>query len=120
MHHSHPSYHHATNGQEAERRLRKSGDHCYLIRFSERCHCYVLTVYKKKPHDILKHFQIYFSHSMSKSSYKLLGKTRDFGDLASMLHYYENNRIDFALENIGRPVTEQEYYMKKDNYYSIS
>ncbi len=55
----HKGYHRRINEEMAEERLKLSGRHCYLTRYSEKQKCYFLSVYEpKKPKATLKHFEI--------------------------------------------------------------
>ena len=102
----HTSYHQSIPGDEAERRLRQFHAHCYLTRFSDRSDCYVLLVYMQQtPIDVMKHFKIIIKDG------KVLidGKDEEFDDISQLLAYYENNRIDPALESIGRNCVEDDY-----------
>ena len=103
----HTSYHQSIPGDEAERRLREFNVHCYLTRFSDGEDCYVLSVYMQQtPTDVMEHFKI-----IIKDDGKVLidGKDEEFDDISQLLAYYENNRIDPALETIGRNCVEDDY-----------
>ena len=108
----HNSYHQAITGKEAEKRLKKCGSHCYLTRYSENRKRYMLTVYQKKPTYVMKHFEIFFEHLEAHKVYKIDGKDQEFDGIGAMLHHYENSRIDPALKNIGRSVSENDYTSK--------
>ena len=101
----HISDHRSINGQEAERRLKACGDHCYLIRYSEIRKSYFLTVYQKYPIPITKHFKV----EAKKGRVKIHGKTKEFDTIGDLLQEYENNLIDPSFHTIGRPVTEEEW-----------
>ncbi len=105
----HPCYHHAITGKEAEKKMKNSGDHCYLTRYSEIKKCYVLSVYQKKPNRVMKHFEISVTEFEGQKQYKIDGKTRVFNGIKELLTYYENNSIDPALKNIGVGIEEEQY-----------
>ena len=105
----HHSFHLAITAQEAEKRLRKCGNHCYLTRYSEIRQCYMLSVYQKAA---MKHYEITFKHFSHHKEYLIKGKTLVFGGLENMLAYYENNAMDSSLNNIGKPVTIDDYMTK--------
>ena len=103
----HTSYHQSIPGDEAERRLKQFGRHCYLTRFSEHHDCYVLSVYQnQKPKDVVSNFKI-----IIKDDGKNLidGKDEEFNDIGQLLAHYENHRIDPALKTIGRNCVEEDY-----------
>ncbi len=103
----HSSYHQSIPTEEAERRLKLFGTHCYLTRYNENSQCYVLSVYKKQtPDDTIKHFKIEIKEN---GKYKIDGKDEEFNDIGELLTEYEQNRIDQALKNIGRNCTEEHY-----------
>ena len=104
----HQSYHLTITSNEAERRLKKSGNHCYLTRYSEGNKCYILSVYQKRPYQ-MKHYRLVFNQQGRIKTYHIDGKEKDFNSLDNMLNYYENHPIDHGLMNIGRQVTKEEW-----------
>ncbi len=107
----HPSYHEQITGKEAEKRLQRCTEHGYLTRYSKINQYYVLSVCRKTVSGAtLKHFRIVFKNNGHCKEYQIGEKTeKTFQSLLEMLNYYEKNRIDPALNNIGQPVTEDEY-----------
>ena len=93
------SYQGAMTGEEAEKQLKMSGIHCYLVRYSEKRKSYILSVYKEKPYT-MKHFKIIVNDDI----YKIEGKSMEFNGIEALRTYYENNRIDPALSNIGKRI----------------
>ena len=109
----HPSYHGAISGEEAEKRLKICCTHGYLTRYSENSQCYVLSVYQEFPHEeVVKHFPITFTSNGGQKMYKISSDEEPKG-LQAMLTYYECNRIDPALKNIGGCVSLQEYLRRQ-------
>lgn len=104
----HDGYHRSITGEEAERRLKAHGNHCYLTRYSEKNKCYMLSVYQKSPTPITKHFRISFKGSGDSKTIKIEGKTREFKGIRDLLREYESNPIDPAFMSIGRALTERE------------
>ena len=104
----HPSYHLTITSHEAEHWLRKSGNHCYLTRYSQGNKCYVLTVYQKEPYQ-MKHYPVRFNQQGQRKKYHIEGKEKEFDSLEDMLHHYENNPIDHGFMSIGRQVTKKEW-----------
>ena len=104
----HSSYHQSIPGDEAKRRLKKSGyPHCYLTRYSETDRQYKLTIYKKqRPSDIVKHFVIVIDNG---GRHKIDGKEEDFDSIQELLEHYEQNRIDPAFKTIGTNYSEALY-----------
>lgn len=107
----HKSYHQSISGVEARRRLRAWGVQCcYLTRYSERWKSYVLSVHQKqKPRSITKHFKIIIKNRR----HRIDGKEDEFGKIATLLEYYEQNRLDPAFETIGQAYSFQEFTRKK-------
>ena len=111
----HSSYHQSIPGDEAERRLRRFGGHCYLTRYSETRKCYVLSVFEnQKPYSVVRHFKII----KKDGKFNIYGKSTTFDDLQSMLTHYEQNRIDPALRSIGHEY-EESVYIKSLEFCSI-
>lgn len=82
------------------------GSHCYLTRYSEVKKCYVLSVNKK---GLVKHYRISFEHLEQRKLYKIEKAPQDFPSVDDMLTHYEKSRIDPAMENIGKCITETDY-----------
>lgn len=103
----HPSYHQAITGAEAEHRLKQRGGHCYLIRYSKKNRCYVLSVYKEQRslQPEIEHFEIIVGEN---GKHSIEGKVEAFDSIESLLEYYEQNRINPSLSSIGREYTYQE------------
>ena len=104
----HNGYHEAISGREAEGRLKKCGGHCYLTRYSRIKLCYVLSVYeqRRQTKSVLMHFQITIEGN---GELKIRGKGKTFPTIQSLLEYYQENRIDPNLKNIGRPYMKEDY-----------
>ena len=104
----HASYHQCITGEEAKRRLELCGGHCYLIRYSRKQECYVLSVYKHHEFQdpVIEHFQLVIDNA---TKHRIKGKAKTFTSIQSLLKYYEQNRIDPALRSIGRVYAESEY-----------
>ena len=115
----HSSYHGSIRGREAQYRLREFGTRCYLTRHSHANRSYRLSVYE--PETIrnhirhrIKHFKITVNKWPSiwglkwKDVYKIKGKEFDSAD--KMFCYFEKNRIDPVFQDIGKCVTEKEYF----------
>ena len=104
----HAAYHQAINGEEAERRLKKCGGHCYLTRYSNAQECYVLSVHEHQRHSkpTICHFKIVIEDN---GEHRIDGKVIVFQDIQSLLGHYEQERIDPALRSIGKAYTEAEY-----------
>ena len=103
----HSSNHNEITGEEAIFRLKHSGNpHCYLTRYSQSKNKYVLTVYKKdRPKDVEKHFPLIIENERR----KIEGKEKVFASLADLLHYYERERINPSLPNVGHNLILVEY-----------
>ena len=103
----HNPYQGQISKEEAERRLKKRGGHCYLTRYSENKTSYILSVYKEqrslKP--IIQHFKI----TIIKSSGKLHIEGTDiyFNKIQELLNYYEKNPITPALSSIGHAYSQE-------------
>ena len=57
----HESYHQEIKGEEATRRLKQHGGHCYLTRYSGDRECYILSVYEGQippSNPVIKHFKV--------------------------------------------------------------
>ena len=103
----HPSYHQVITRDEAERRLRQHGSHCYLIRYTESQLCYVLSVYQhQRPKDTIQHFKIIFRENGGK---EISGTGMTFSNIQSLLEHYEQNRLNYNFKNIGQAYSESEY-----------
>ena len=85
--------------KEAKERLRKKGGHCYLTRYSKSQDCYVLSVLKPQQSKQFWNFKIAITEKEEK---RIDGLTKKFGNITSLLEYYEHNRIDPGLRSIGR------------------
>lgn len=108
----HPSYHEAITGKEAEHVLRKESSHCYLTRYSIIQKSYVLSVHKKNSKkEIMMHFKIIIEDN---GQYLLEGKEHRFNNIGDLLKYYEENRVDPCLRNIGQGCKYQEYLQKSN------
>ena len=102
----HNSYHEEITGEEAEKRLRKKGGHCYLTRYNKASHYYILSVFKpQQPRDVVRHFKIVMDNGRK----RIDGLDKEFRDVASLLEHYEHWRIDPGLRSIGQACTEAEY-----------
>ncbi len=109
----HPSYHEEITGEEAEKRLQRCTNHGYLTRHSIKNQHYILSVCKENPAGfVFKHFPIIFNIEGCHKKYRIGQKGRVFNNLKEMLEFYENNRIDPALNKIGQCVTENDYVNK--------
>lgn len=105
----HSSYHQAISRDEAERRLKQCGGHCYLTRYSKLNKCYVLSVYEYQlpPLDpVIEHFHIMI---LKNGMIRIRNKSVTFTKIESLLDHYEVKRIDPGLRSIGEPYTEKEY-----------
>ena len=112
----HPSNHQKITGDEAERRLKEKGGHCYLTRFSKFHDCYILSVYKKQhPDDVFEHFKIIVKNGKK----SIDGLDREFDDIHSLLGHYEHQRIDAGLKSIGKAYTEDDYAKEQDKKCTI-
>lgn len=97
----HSSYHQALTGEEAERRLKQCGGHCYLTRYSKKHKCYVLSVYEDEippSEPTIEHFEIVIQNF---SKLHIRNKTQTFNSIHLLLQHYEHKRIDPALRSIG-------------------
>ena len=101
----HDSYHQAITRKEALRRLKKCTEHGYLTRYCEEQKCYVLSVHQKLPNGVFKEFKIECENSV----YCIYGKSKKFNNIGELLEYYEEKRIDPALKNIGKYITEKNF-----------
>ena len=106
----HSSYHNEITGEEAMYRLRKTGhSRCYLTRFSQDKHAYVLSVYWKQRHeDVQEHFEL----CLKDGRCKIVGKELDFESVSELLEHYETQHISPSLPNIGKNCTLQDYSKK--------
>ena len=105
----HDSYHKAITGEEAERRLKQHGGHCYLTRYSRMRECYVLSVFEhvQKPmQPQVDHFEIVVEED---GRHRIKGKTADFDNVVQFLLHYEHNRINPAFKSIGTMLTEEDF-----------
>ena len=103
----HSSYHNSIPGEEAVRRLKLHGRHCYLTRYSECQKRYILSVYQRdKPNDTIRHFEI---AKEINGNYKIEGKDEEFDSIEELLEHYEHTRIHPSLNNIGENCTKEEY-----------
>ena len=110
----HSSYHNSIPGEEAVRRLKLHGRHCYLTRYSEHQKSYILSVYQRdKPRDIVKHFEIVKG---ANARYKIKGQddVQDFKSIEELLEHYEHTRIHPSLGTIGENCTKEEYDLEED------
>ena len=101
----HDSYHQAITCEEALRRLKKCTEHGYLTRYCEEQKCYALSVYQRLPNGVFKEFKIECENSV----YIISGKSTTFKSIGELLDFYEKNRIDPALKNIGKYITEEDF-----------
>jgi hypothetical protein len=83
----HPAYHQAITGEEAVKRLRECGEHCYLTRYSSAHACYVLSSYKPQDYldPVIMHFKIIIEDD---GTLKIDGKRLEFDAIQSLLEYY--------------------------------
>ncbi len=105
----HKSYHNEISGDEAKKRLKTIGNHCYLTRYSADWKCYVLSVYmgdKELKTEKCKHFKL----TISEEGVHFLNNV--FPTLARMLGEYENKRFDPAFPTIGKCITVGDYRTK--------
>lgn len=109
----HNGYHQSITGDEAEQRLKECGEDCYLTRYSEAQQCYVLSVCKQQtPTNIIKHFKIVLGGC---GKCKIDGSDETFFDnIENLLSHYMEERIDPAIDKIGRPYTEEEFMEKRE------
>ena len=107
----HKSYHQSINKEEAERRLSLYGKHSYLTRYSRRKGQYMLTVFQRQtPKDEVIEFKI----TINNGKYCIEGREdNEYGDIGSLLHYYENHRIHPSFKTIGKSYTLEKYNMRK-------
>lgn len=111
----HSSYHQSITREEAEKRLKKCGGHCYLTRFSRTNEKYILSVYQEKPTKTIEHYKITIHECV-----RLEDKGKSFSNIAELLTFYENNRVSPAFKNIGQCYSEDEYerdYLGRYNNY---
>ena len=107
-----PSYHQSITGAEAERRLKMLGKLCYLTRYSKSNSEYVLTVYQPETSstdELSLHFKMTSKNSLIGRKWTIDGKSKSFPRISYLLGYYEENRIDPALETIGECLTFAKY-----------
>ena len=102
----HNSYHDVISGEEAVKRLKKSGGNAYLTRFSVRNGVYVITVLKQGR---VGNFRLQINKSNLRNKYAVYGMEQKFNSLEGLLRYYETTRIHPMFENIGRPYTLREH-----------
>lgn len=104
----HSSYHNQISKKEAKKRLKSCGKNvCYLTRFSSSGRCYRLTVYNKEIRNEIREFEIIIQRD--DRQHNLRGKDMKFATIKELLEYYENNRIDPSLPNIGEHFEYAEY-----------
>ena len=102
----HDSYHGSITGEEAIRRLKHSGyPLCYLTRFSEGQHRYMLTVYMHAPNIVENHFRIAIVYG----KYKIEGKAVEFETIQQLLDHYAAERINPSVERIGQKYSFEDY-----------
>ena len=108
----HSSYHQSIPGEEARRRLKKSGlNHCYLTRYSDADKHYKLTIYmKQRPLEVVKNFRILLEGG---GRCRIEGKEEIFDSIEQLLEHYEHNRLDPAFKTIGKNYTEDAYRHNK-------
>ena len=101
-------YHGRITGAEAQRRLRRCREPCYLVRYSTLQKSYVLSVYKhQRPFDpVIMHFKI----ETNNGRVNITG-ARDacFENIQRLLEHYRLNTIDPDFANIGRHYTVNDY-----------
>ncbi len=108
----HDSYHFEINGEEAELRLKQFRVRCYLTRYSAQHRQYILSVYQPvmRGNEVkyeTKHIVINFHHGDEKT-YQVTD--RQFNSLDEMLQTYEREMLGHSLPNIGRMVSEAQYW----------
>ncbi len=114
----HSSYHGVITGKEAAHRLKEVGTRCYLTRYSRTQRCYILTVYEQEL--IAEHItpgiqdiKIVITQQVRKRVNRYQVGAREFDNPDKMLRYYEKNRIDPGLQDIGRCITKREYFERQ-------
>ena len=107
----HPAYHQSIAGDDAVRRLKRQGGHCYLTRYSKVHECYVLSVlqHQKPMEPVVEHFAL----AIKNGGIKVAGKYKTFDNIGALLQYYEHNRIDPGIKSIGQALTEDDYLQSK-------
>ncbi|XP_064382015.1 uncharacterized protein LOC135330949 isoform X2 [Halichondria panicea] len=108
----HDSYHYEISGKEAEFRLKAFQTRSYLTRYSVNHKQYLLSVYQPvlRGNEIkheMRNFVITFKHD-DRKIYQITD--REFDSLEEMLETYESEKVDHSLPNIGRMVTEDDYF----------
>ena len=100
----HISYQGAITGNEAEMKLKREGEPCYLTRFSINYQQHILSIMTKNEEGTFK-----FSHIAMKigaDNYEIEGTGNPFGNIQDMLSHYEENPIHnntTSISSIGRP-----------------
>ena len=89
--------------REAEQKiLEHESKTCYLTRYDEAKNCCFLTVKIKE--NEYEHFAINVTRDQAKSvQYELEGTSKVFDKISDLLHFYENNQVNFK-DCIGNPV----------------
>lgn len=99
------AYHGEMSGEEAEKVLeeekkkRKGGEPCYLIRFSNAHKKYILSLTTEK-HGF-RHYEISIDNDSNR--YEIVGTEKSFSDVYSLLEYYQDHPVDVQCPGIGRP-----------------
>ena len=109
-----PSYHQLITEEEAERRLKQYGGHCYLTRCNQEDGCFMLSVFEyRQTKYVTRHFWIKFEEDGKKS---IAGFEMKFGSISSLLEHYEQNELNskFHTGTIGQAYTEAEYKQNRD------
>lgn len=110
----HDAHHQNIKGDEAERRLEEYGKDCYLTRYSDHHRSYVLTVCKRQcPNNVIKHFTIKVKKK-GECRIEEKGNKEYFKDIKKLLSHYRKFRIDPAIDKIGQPYTEREFFRKEE------
>ena len=116
---NHESYHGAIELAEAEERLRMTGMHCYLTRFSESQQCNFLTVITWQK-QCAEHRIYNFKIITGFISVELDGRSETFSNVEEMLRSYSNKRIHHSVENIGEPLTINNHKRILKNWQDFS
>ena len=100
----HISYQGMITGNEAEMKLKREGEPCYLTRFSVNYQQHVLSIMTKNEKGTFD-----FSHIAMKigaDNFEIEGTGNPFGNIHDMLSHYEKNPIHnntISISSIGRP-----------------
>ena len=99
-----PSFHGVMTGREAELTLEKHGSNkCYLTRYDETRKLCILTV-KMRGEKRFIHFMINIIGDETNTHYELMGTSKMFDTISGLIHFYENNPVNFEVNSIGDAV----------------